>query len=81
MSEQPRHWPRVVFWLLAGILVMVLTVLVFCPVSWMAHLLEKQTDGRLTLGDPQGSLWRGSAFIGGAAGNNEPVTALLPGRF
>jgi general secretion pathway protein N len=81
MSEQPRHWPRVVFWLLAGILAMVLTVLVFCPVSWMAHLLEKQTDGRLTLGDPQGSLWRGSAFIGGAAGNNEPVTALLPGRF
>lgn len=62
-------------------LMMVLTVLVFCPASWMALLLEKQTAGRLTLGDPQGSLWRGSAFIGGAAGNNEPVTALLPGRF
>jgi general secretion pathway protein N len=35
----------------------------------------------LTLGDAQGTLWRGSAFIGGAASGNSPVTPLLPGRF
>ena len=68
-------------WFAAAIVTVLLTVMVFCPASWMALLLEKQTAGRLTLGDPQGSLWRGSAFIGGAPGNNEPVTPLLPGRF
>ena len=70
-----------VLWLAAAIITVLLTVLVFCPASWMSVLLEKQTAGRLTLGDPQGSLWRGSAFIGGAPGGNEPVTPLLPGRF
>ena len=70
-----------VLWLSAGIVTVLLTVLVFCPASWMSVLLEKQTAGKLTLGDPQGSLWRGSAFIGGAPGGNEPVTPLLPGRF
>jgi general secretion pathway protein N len=44
-------------------------------------MLEQQTAGRLTLGDAQGTLWRGSAFIGGAAGGDGPVTPLLPGRF
>jgi general secretion pathway protein N len=47
----------------------------------MASIVEKQTGGRLTLGDPQGTLWHGSAFIGGAPGGNDPVTPLLPGRF
>ncbi len=75
-----RALPLVVLFI-AGITTVLLTVLVFCPASWMAPLLENQTAGKLTLGDPQGSLWHGSAFIGGAAGNNAPVTPLLPGRF
>lgn len=44
-------------------------------------MVEKQTAGRLTLGDPHGTLWRGSAFIGGAPNGSDPVTPLLPGRF
>lgn len=47
----------------------------------MAPILEQQTGGRLTLGDPQGSIWRGSGFIGAAPGGIDPVTPLLPGRF
>jgi general secretion pathway protein N len=43
--------------------------------------VEKQTGGRLTLGDAQGTLWHGSAFLGGAPGEGGAVTALLPGRF
>lgn len=58
-----------------------LTMLVFLPASWMTVLLEMQTAGRLTLGDAQGTLWRGSAFIGGAPSGKDPVTPLLPGRF
>src|SRR3954462_5366966 len=72
---------RAVLWLLAALLSMALTVLMFCPAAWMAAVVERQTGGRLTLGDAQGTLWRGSAFIGGAPGGNDPVTPLLPGRF
>src|SRR5450759_4933583 len=49
--------------------------------SWRTALVEKQTAGRLTLGDAHGTLWRGSAFVGGAANGSDPVTPLLPGRF
>lgn len=72
---------RFVIWLLTGIASVVVTLLVFCPASWMAPLVEGQTGGRLTLGDAQGTLWRGSAFIGGAPSGSDPVTPLLPGRF
>jgi general secretion pathway protein N len=72
---------RVVIWLLAALISIALTVIVFCPAAWMAPLVEQQTGGRLTLGDPQGTLWHGSAFIGGAPSGNDPVTPLLPGRF
>ena len=72
---------RVVLWLLLIVFSVALTLGVFFPAAWMGALVEKQTGGRLTLGDAQGTLWRGSAFIGGAAGGNSPVTPLLPGRF
>lgn len=72
---------RLVIWLFAAVLTVALTVVVFCPASWMTVLLEKQTGGRLTLGDAQGTLWNGSGFIGGAPSAADPVTPLLPGRF
>ncbi|HVL76417.1 MAG TPA: type II secretion system protein N [Noviherbaspirillum sp.] len=72
---------RLVIWLLAGALSIALTVIVFFPAAWLAPAVEAQTGGRLTLGDAQGSIWRGSAFIGGAPSGNDPVTPLLPGRF
>jgi general secretion pathway protein N len=72
---------RFLGWLIAALIAVLATVLVFLPAAWMSPLLEAQTDGRLALGDPQGSLWHGSAFIGAAPGGNEPVTPLLPGRF
>ncbi len=72
---------KLLIWLLAGIASIALTVLIFFPASWVAAMVEKQSAGRLTLGDTRGTLWRGSAFVGGAAGSNDPVTPLLPGRF
>jgi general secretion pathway protein N len=68
-------------WLLAGIASVALTLIIFMPATWMATIVETQTRGRLTLGDAQGTLWRGSAFIGGAPSGADPVTPLLPGRF
>jgi general secretion pathway protein N len=72
---------RALIWLLAAVISVTLTVLAFLPASWMAPIVEAQSGGRLTLGDPQGSLWHGSAFVGAAAGPRDPVTPLLPGRF
>lgn len=72
---------RAVLWLLAIVLAVALTVLVFLPATWLGSMVESETGGRLTLGDAQGTLWRGSAFVGGAAGAGGAVTPLLPGRF
>lgn len=72
---------RAVLWLLTIALSVALTLAVFFPAAWLGSLVEQRTGGRLTLGDAQGTLWRGSAFIGGAASGNGPVTPLLPGRF
>jgi general secretion pathway protein N len=72
---------RALLWSLAALFCVALTALVFFPASWLTYKVEQETGGRLTLGDPQGTLWRGSAFIGGAPGKGDPVTPLLPGRF
>ncbi|MFM9437080.1 general secretion pathway protein N [Janthinobacterium sp. CG_23.3] len=72
---------RAVLWLLAAALGVGATVLLFFPAGWLAAAVERQSGGRLTLGDAQGTLWRGSAFVGGAASRSGAVTPLLPGRF
>lgn len=72
---------RLAIWLLAGMVSIALTILAFFPATWLATMVEAQTAGRLTLGDAQGTLWNGSAFIGGAASGNDALTPLLPGRF
>jgi general secretion pathway protein N len=72
---------RALLWLVLVALAVAITILVFLPAAWLGPLVEKQTGGRLTLGDAQGTLWRGSAFLGGAPGEGGSVTPLLPGRF
>jgi general secretion pathway protein N len=72
---------RALLWLGLTSLAVGVTVLVFLPAAWLGPMVERQTGGRLTLGDAQGTLWRGSAFLGGAAGEGGSVTPLLPGRF
>jgi len=68
-------------WLVVLALAIALTVFAFLPASWLGTIVERQTGGRLTLGDAQGTLWHGSAFVGGAPGEGGSVTPLLPGRF
>lgn len=72
---------RAVLWLALIALTVAVTVFACLPASWLGPIVERQTGGRLTLGDAQGTLWRGSAFVGGAPGQNGAVTPLLPGRF
>lgn len=68
-------------WLLAALAGAALTVLLCFPAGWLGAIVDSRSGGRLTLGDAQGTLWRGSAFIGGAASGRDAVTPLLPGRF
>jgi general secretion pathway protein N len=72
---------RLLLWAGLIALAVALTILAFLPAAWLGPMVERQTGGRLTLGDAQGTLWRGSAFVGGAAGSGGAVTPLLPGRF
>jgi general secretion pathway protein N len=69
------------FWFSVTALAAALTVCAFYPAAWLAPVIERHTDARLTLGDAQGTLWRGSAFLGGAPGPGGAVTPLFPGRF
>jgi general secretion pathway protein N len=68
-------------WLCSAALCVLLTMVAFAPASWVDTALQSQTDGRLALGDVQGSLWNGSAFIGVSAARNGDLSPLLPGRF
>jgi general secretion pathway protein N len=72
---------RALLWVGLTVLAVAVTVLLFLPAAWLGPMVERQTGGRLTLGDAQGTLWRGSAFVGGAPGEGGSVTPLLPGRF
>jgi general secretion pathway protein N len=72
---------RLLLWAVPTVLAVLVTVLAFLPASWLGPIVEQQTGGRLTLGDAQGTLWNGSAFVGGAPGEGGAVTPLLPGRF
>jgi general secretion pathway protein N len=80
-SYEGKPMRRMMVWLLVGAVAAALTVLAFLPAAWLSVLVQQQTGGRLALGDAQGTLWRGSAFIGVAPGGNDPLTPLLPGRF
>jgi general secretion pathway protein N len=72
---------RAFVWIALPTLAVIVTVLACLPAAWLGPMVERQTGGRLTLGDAQGTLWRGSAFVGGAPGEGGAVTPLLPGRF
>ena len=80
-KREPFPLSRMVGWALAGTVTVLLTVLFFCPAAILAQQVEKLSGGQLALGDAQGTLWQGSAIIGGAASKDAPVTPLLPGRF
>ena len=77
----PAMWSQKWRWALLAMTSVVLAVLLFLPASWLAFALESQTKGRLSLGDVQGSFWKGSAFVGVAADKTGPVTPLFSGRF
>lgn len=67
-------------WLLAGLLSVSITAIAGAPAVWLVPLIDRQTNGRFSLVDVQGSVWQGSALIGAAAARDESLLPLLPGR-
>lgn len=72
---------RVISWSLLAVLSVTITALAFFPASYLVPFIETNTQGRITLGDVQGTLWQGSAFIAGSSAHNAAIAPLLPGRF
>ena len=79
---------RAVFiWIAAALLIVIIMITATLPAAWLAPVVERQTGGRFSLGDTEGSLWRGSAFLGvvstadPSARARVPLMPLLPGRF
>ena len=73
-----RH---VLIWSISGVFIVALTIVAVLPAGVLVQALENQTGGRITLGDPQGSVWQGSAFVGAAMDSHSAVSPMLPGRF
>ncbi len=72
---------RTLLWGLAAMIAVVLSLLISFPATWLAPVIERQTKGRFTLRDAQGTLWDGSAFITGVSSSEAVAAPVLPGRF
>lgn len=68
-------------WAVAGLVLGCLSaVLLFAPARWLGGLVSQASGGRLTLDDPLGSVWDGSARVTLTGGSGSLDAASLPGR-
>ncbi|HEY1608534.1 MAG TPA: type II secretion system protein N [Paraburkholderia sp.] len=67
-------------WLAVAVLASGVVVLVRLPAAWITPQFAKATNGHVNLIEPSGSLWRGSASLMLAAGEDTNGATLLPGR-
>ncbi|MGI4861154.1 MAG: type II secretion system protein N [Janthinobacterium lividum] len=56
------------------------TVLLLLPAAWIVPRFAAATGGRVSLVDPQGSLWRGSARLMLSAGSDAEGATVMPNR-
>lgn len=67
-------------WLVVAVLASGAVLLVRLPAAWITPQFAKATHGHVNLVEPAGSLWRGSASLMLAAGQDLGGATLLPGR-
>lgn len=72
---------RALLWGLAAFTAVLLSLLVSFPATWLAPFVDRQTNGRYTLSDAQGTVWAGSARITSVNNSVELAALTLPGRF
>jgi general secretion pathway protein N len=74
----PRSaWPWAWGGLTAGVFC---GVLLFAPARWLAGAVERATEGRISLRDPRGTVWNGSAELALTGGAGSADAAALPDR-
>jgi len=72
---------RTGLYLLAALLVLIVTVLVIAPAQWGAAAVRSATHGRIDLAEASGTLWNGSAVVVlSAAADAGAARASLPER-
>ena len=82
-----RSMGRWLCWVAAAVLIMGFTLVAYLPAAVLATWVEAQSEGRLALADPQGTLWDGSAVLAApvaSAALSQPTNLLapvFPGRF
>ena len=80
MTYWMRRARAAVPWLLVAVLASGAVLLVRLPAAWITPQFAKATGGHVNLVEPAGSLWRGSASLMLAAGQDLGGATLLPGR-
>jgi general secretion pathway protein N len=74
--------PRVPWaWGIAGVGVgLVCALMLFAPARWLAGAVERNSNGRVLLSEPRGTLWNGSArlVLTGGAGSNDAAALPTP---
>jgi general secretion pathway protein N len=80
MTYWMRRARAVLPWLAVGVLSSAAVLLARLPAAWIAPQFARMTHGHVNLVDPAGSLWRGSATLMLAAGQDPDGATLLPGR-
>ena len=72
---------RTIFYVVAALLALLITVLLIAPAQWAASTVRNATAGRLELAEASGTLWNGSALLV-LASSADPTAprATLPER-
>jgi general secretion pathway protein N len=72
---------RTALYLLAGLVVLIITTMIIAPAQWAAGLVNAATQGRLELAETRGTVWNGSAVVVLASGSEAgSARASLPER-
>jgi general secretion pathway protein N len=71
---------RPLLYLLAAVVVLIVTVLVLAPAQWASGAVRSATNGRVDLAEARGTLWNGSAVVVLSAGDAGSARASLPER-
>jgi len=67
-------------WLTVGSAAVCVTLLVMLPAAWITPQFAKASGARVSLVEPAGSLWHGSATLMLAPGADRQNATVLPGR-
>jgi general secretion pathway protein N len=67
-------------WVAIALVSCAITLVVLLPAAWITPRFAAATQGHVSLIEPAGSLWHGSAALMLAAGTDASTATLLPGR-